>query len=188
MSDIGRVDESTWFYRTIVRRRVTWGYVFAALFLIFACPSQGSVFLGFWLALAGAAVRTWASGTIVKNRELATEGPYRLTRNPLYLGSFLIVLGVATMGGRWWFPVAFGAFFLSVYTTLIRREEKKLLALYGDAFRDYCGRVPRLWPDLAAWPPPPTPFDARRMWQKHQEWKAWLGLYAVTLYLLLRAG
>ncbi len=187
MSDIGRVDESTWFFRNIVKRRVTWGFVAGAVFLLFAAPTRASVFWGFWIALAGELVRTWASGTIVKNRELATHGPYALVRNPLYVGSFLIGLGVAVMGGRWWFPVLFLALFVPVYRTLVLKEEKRLLELYGDTFREYCRRVPRFVPRSLPWPPPSAPYDAQRMWRKHREWQAWLGLYAVTLFLLLRA-
>lgn len=188
MSDVGVVDRSTWFYRHVVERRVAWGYGFAALFLIFAEPSRWSVFLGLWPALAGEALRTWSSGIIVKNKVLATEGPYRLCRNPLYLGSFFIGAGVAVMGGRWWFLPLFVAFFLTVYGVLIRREEEGLVGDHGEAFLEYCRRVPRLWPDPGAWPPPPAPYDAGRMWHKHKEWQAWLALYAVTLYLLLIAG
>ncbi len=184
--DVGRIDETSWLYRNVVKRRVTWGYVFAAVFLLFADPTPASVFWGFWLALAGEAVRTWSSGVIVKTDVLATEGPYAMTRNPLYFGSFLIALGVGWMGGRWWFPVLAAAFFLPVYGTLIRKEENRLLERHGDAFREYCRRVPRFWPRLV-WPLPRAGYDAARMWRKHKEWQAWLGLYAVTLFLLLRA-
>jgi protein-S-isoprenylcysteine O-methyltransferase Ste14 len=188
VGDIGRVDETTWFFQYVVRKRVTWGYVFAVLFLVFAEPSRASVLSGLWLAVAGEALRTWSSGTIVKNKVLATDGPYRLCRNPLYLGSFGIGLGVAIMGGRWWFVPLFAGFYLPVYTALIRKEEKRLTELYGETFAAYCREVPRLWPDWKAWPPEPTPYDTRRMWSKHREWQAWLALYAVTLYLLLSAN
>lgn len=184
---IGQVDESSWFFQTFVKKRVTWGFVAGALFLVFADPTRESVFWGFWIALLGELVRTWASGTIVKNEQLTTEGPYGLVRNPLYLGNFLIGLGVAVMGGRWWFPVLLAAFFLPVYGALIRKEEKRLLARYGDAFLRYCERVPRFVPRRLPGAQDRARYDARRMWSVHREWRAWLGLYGVTLYLLLRA-
>lgn len=188
MKDIGTVDETTWFFRNIVRRRVPLGFAAGALFLLFACPSSASVFWGFWIALPGAALRTWASGTIVKNEELTTDGPYRLTRNPLYVGNFLIGLGVSVMGAKLWLVVMFLLFFLPVYHALVRKEERRLLERYGDAFLAYCKDVPRFVPKMKAWPPPPAPYDPRRMWHVHREWRAWLGLYAATLYLLLRSG
>ncbi len=188
MTRIGEVDETTWFFRHVVRRRVTWGFVVGAVFLVFAAPTRGSVFWGFWIALLGEAVRTWASGTIVKNRELATEGPYALVRNPLYVGNFLIGLGVAVMGGRWWFPLLLVLFFVPVYRALVLKEEKRLLERFGAAFRHYCARVPRFVPRRWPWPLPRAPYDRARMWNAHREWRTWLGLYAVTLYLLLKAG
>jgi len=187
VTDIGKMDESTWFYRYIVRRRVRWGFAVGIAFLLFARPSTASVFWGFWVALVGEALRTWASGTIVKTEELTTSGPYRLTRNPLYVGNFLIGLGVAVMGGRLWLLLLFLALFLPVYRTLVLKEEKRLLERYGDAFLEYCRQVPRFVPDWRAWPPPATAYDPARMWRTHREWRAWLGLYGATLYLLLRA-
>ena len=187
MTGIGQVDETTWFFRHVVRKRVTWGFVVGAVFLVFAAPTRGSVLWGFSIALLGEAVRTWASGTIVKNRELATEGPYALVRNPLYAGNFLIGLGVAVMGGRWWFPVLLAVFFVPVYRALVLKEEKRLLERFGDAFREYCEQVPRFVPRRWPWPLPRARYDALRMWKVHREWRTWVGLYAVTLFLLLRA-
>lgn len=186
--NIGVVDETTWFFRTFVRRRVTWGFVLAALFLVTAAPTRASVLFGLLVALCGEALRTWASGLLVKNRELATQGPFRLTRNPLYVGSFVAGTGIALMGNRPWFLVAFLLFFIPVYHALVRKEEAGLLAAHGDRFRAYCAEVPRFVPALRAWPPDPGRFDGARMWLVHKEWKAWAALYLVTVYLLLRAG
>ncbi|MBI5442818.1 MAG: isoprenylcysteine carboxylmethyltransferase family protein [Deltaproteobacteria bacterium] len=188
MEAIGQVDESTWFFQNIVKRRVALGFAAGVLFVLFACPSRGTVFLGFWIALAGELLRTWSSGVIVKNKELATEGPYRLVRNPLYVGNFLIGLGVSIMGGRVLLLVLFLVGFLPVYRALVAKEESYLLEAYGEAFEAYCREVPRFVPRHLPWPLPQAPYDANRMLRKHREWQAWLGLYAVTLYLLLRGG
>jgi len=188
VSDIGAVDETSWFFRHVVRKRVPWGFVLAALFLLLARPTRTSVFWGFWLALLGEAFRTWSSGTLVKNEELTVEGPYSLVRNPLYLGNFLIGLGVGIMGGRAWLTVLFVLLFAPVYRSLVLKEEKRLLARYGELFASYCRAVPRFFPGTSTARFVPAPYDAGRMWRIHREWKAWLGVYAVTLYLLVRAG
>ncbi|GAB4271966.1 MAG: hypothetical protein Kow0092_26890 [Deferrisomatales bacterium] len=187
MDDIGLVDEGSWFFRAVVRRRVAWGFGAAAALLVLACPTRGSVLLGLGPALLGEALRTWASATLVKNRELATRGPYALVRNPLYLGSFLVGLGVAVMGGRPLLVALFVLGFVPVYGALARKEEKRLLGRFGEAYRRYCRQVPRFVPRLDRWPPPAAPLDLGRMWTVHREWRAWLGLYAATLYLLVRA-
>ena len=59
------------------------------------------------IGLLGALVRLYASGFIVKNQELATDGAYRFVRHPLYTGNILLVTGFAIAGSRWWgIPVA----------------------------------------------------------------------------------
>jgi len=186
LSDIGVVDESTWFFNIFVKYRVTWGFFLGVVFVWFADPTKTSILVGLIPAVLGEAIRTWSSGTIVKNQILTTVGPYAMTRNPLYVGNFLLGLGVAAMGGEIALVVLFTVFFLSVYSALIKKEEKYLLERYGDGFFDYCRKVPRFFPKLS-WPLPTAPYDGLRMWKKHKEWKAWLGLYAAVLFLLIKA-
>lgn len=181
------MDESTWFFNVFVKKRVTWGFVLGGVFVLFADPTKSSILLGLVPAVLGEAIRTWSSGTIVKNEVLTTTGPYALTRNPLYVGNFLLGLGVAIMGGQLGLVALFTVFFLSVYRVLIIKEEKYLLDRYGDQLLAYCQKVPRFFPKLA-WPLPSAPYDGKRMWKKHKEWKAWLGLYGAVLFLLLRAA
>ena len=73
---------------------------------VFARPTTLSLLLGLPLACAGEAVRIWASGHIEKTRRLATGGPYAHSRNPLYLGSLLIALGVAVACASPWVALA----------------------------------------------------------------------------------
>ncbi len=72
--------------------RVPLGFLFGAVFLIFARPERVTLIIGGIIAVVGVLIRAWASGHIRKNQNLAVSGPYAYTRNPLYLGSF--VLGV----------------------------------------------------------------------------------------------
>ena len=66
--------------------------------LVLARPTPVSLALGLPLALLGEALRLWASGHIEKTKALATGGPYAHTRNPLYVGSLLMAIGVAEIG------------------------------------------------------------------------------------------
>src|ERR1700733_3935465 len=67
------------------------------LFLV-AQPRNNILFLlGLFVALAGETIRFWAAGHIRKGRELAQQGPYAMTRNPLYLGSFVMSCGFAVI-------------------------------------------------------------------------------------------
>ena len=187
MDEIGKVDESSWFFRNVVERRVALGYVGAVVFLLFACPTRLSVFVGFVPAFLGEALRTWSSGVILKRKALATEGPYRLVRNPLYVGNFLLALGASLMAGRFWLVVVCLGVFVPMYRGLVAKEEKFLLKKYAEVFEEYCRTVPRFVPRHLPWPLPAARYDVRRMFVKHREWQAWAALYAGTLYLLFRA-
>src|SRR6266542_2512731 len=91
------------FKKLAQRIRVPAGFVLAPLLLISARPTLASLMAGAFVALIGLAIRAWASGHLKKNQELTTSGPYAHTRNPLYLGTFLLGTGVAVGGGAPWF-------------------------------------------------------------------------------------
>jgi len=130
----------------IQKLRVPLGFFIAALVLYFAQPTGLSILAGFPFALAGAILRGLAASVIRKDSTLATSGPYAWTRNPLYLGSFLLQLGFGVMSGSW---IAAGLTILPsfvIYPNVIRNEEAHLLRLFPAEFSDYCSRVPRFIP------------------------------------------
>ncbi|MDQ3012472.1 MAG: hypothetical protein M3X11_17405, partial [Acidobacteriota bacterium] len=90
-------------WRVLLQRlRVPIGFVTAILFTIFSRPSWLSLVVGIPIALGGALIRAWASGHFRKNKNLAISGPYAYTRNPLYLGSFILGVGFTIAAGVWW--------------------------------------------------------------------------------------
>jgi protein-S-isoprenylcysteine O-methyltransferase Ste14 len=83
-----------------------------------------------------------------KNKQrILNSGIYRRTRNPLYLGHWLLVLSAAALSG---FAAAWINFAVdcAVLPLLIRSEERELLARYGREFFEYMRRVPRFFPKL----------------------------------------
>lgn len=101
---------------------------------------------GWALIVAGISLRSWAAGILRKTRELTTTGPYALVRNPLYIGSFMIMAGFCTIiddPENIWIvlgPLA------GLYILQILHEERTLAKLYGDRWDAYAGSVPRLLP------------------------------------------
>ena len=63
------------FLRWLARLRVPLGFVAAAVAFVFARPTQASLMLGLWIAVAGEVLRIWAAGHIEKGREITTSGP-----------------------------------------------------------------------------------------------------------------
>ena len=97
--------------------------------------------------------RTWCS-LFLGNRktyELIEAGPYAVTRNPLYVFSMIGGIGIGAQFGGVSFAIASGA---TVAIVLYRRtldEERTMLALHGNAYRDYVARVPRFLPRGWSW-------------------------------------
>src|SRR6267142_808168 len=102
------------------RFRVPLSFVCAALFLVFARPRPVTLLAGVTVSVLGLLLRAWAAGHIRKNSELATSGPYAHTRNPLYLGNFLLGLGFTIGSGRWVLALLFAALFLGSYFPVMR--------------------------------------------------------------------
>jgi protein-S-isoprenylcysteine O-methyltransferase Ste14 len=107
-----------------------------------------SLWIGGFTASAGALLRLWAAGHIEKGRVLTQGGPYAFTRNPLYLGSFLLALGIIIAGQGYWLLPPFGVFFAVFYYPVMKAEEQELFNGYGDKFLEYAKRVPLFIPGV----------------------------------------
>ena len=81
--------------------------------------------------------------TSAANRKLVTGGPFRFTRNPMYLGLVVITLGVAVWIGAWPMFLAPVAVFATVNWIHIPYEEAKMRRQFAVAFDDYARKVRR---------------------------------------------
>ncbi len=76
-------------------------------------------------------------------RMFVQGGPYRFTRNPMYLGTVIFLLGLCFVSRSWWFLIPPAAFFAIIHFSLIPFEEKLMGATFGDSYLEYCRRVRR---------------------------------------------
>jgi protein-S-isoprenylcysteine O-methyltransferase Ste14 len=74
---------------------------------------------------------------------LVVDGPYRFTRNPMYLGFTLIYAGIALLANSSWPFVLLPGVLVVMQWFVIRREERYLERKFGDAYRAYCASVRR---------------------------------------------
>lgn len=170
-----------------IRLKSVW--LLVPLYLYLADPTPERIAWGAALALPGALLRAWASGTIRKNNVLTTGGPYAYTRNPLYLGSFVVGLGFVIAGGRPLLLAVLVGFFLLVYLPTMRVEERRLESLFGEEFRVYAESVPLFVPRGRAFRsggPHPTRFQVER-YLGHKEYEFALGIVAGFLILAAKA-
>ncbi len=136
----------------------SWLPVPIALVLLFSTtwqvPTDIPIRAGISLVAFGEFLRFWTVrqiGVISRTRSarwgpLVVSGPYRLVRNPIYVGNWFLWTGFVVWSGLlWMLPVAWLIFGLQ-YAAIVRWEEQRLLAHFGEPYADYCRAVPRWWP------------------------------------------
>jgi protein-S-isoprenylcysteine O-methyltransferase Ste14 len=113
-------------------------------------------FVGIALAGFGAAGRAWVTSFISGNQsgQLVTTGPYSLCRNPLYLFSWMIGVGVGLCTETITPPIVVGIILLLLYRVQIKREESNLLRTFGAAYESYAATTPRFFPSFRSYSEP----------------------------------
>jgi protein-S-isoprenylcysteine O-methyltransferase Ste14 len=116
-------------------------------------------FAGFLVILAGQSCRALAIGQTenirrggrrkqVAAKRLIQHGIYAHTRNPLYLGNLLIVVGLGLIANNHWWYIFVFPLFLSVYWSIVLAEEEFLLRQFGAEYEQYRQQVNRFLPRL----------------------------------------
>jgi len=169
------------------RWRVPLGFACAALFFLLAQARPLTLIVGGLVALPGLALRAWATGHLRKNDALATTGPYAYTRNPLYLGSFVIGLGFTIAAGRLILGLVFAVLFLGIYVPVMRVETKTLDELFGKDYQDYAAAVPLFIPRVTAYRAgaAKAKFDPA-LYRRYREYQAAIGLVVAWLLLAIK--
>jgi len=126
--------------------RQTIGLLLIPLYAVLANPLPISFAVGSAIALIGMLVRLYASGFIVKNKQLATNGPYSLVRHPLYTGNLLLMIGFTFASGQWWALLVSAAFWWFYYPVAVDYEDHKLHGIFGDDWVAWSGTVPAVIP------------------------------------------
>ena len=152
-------------------------------------PSDPFSCVGSLLVICGVVWRSWAAATLVKGEELATEGPYACCRHPLYVGSFLILLGYCVLLGEIVGIAVPVATVLMTYPSTILGEERRLAARFPAAWSDYVRAVPAFFPRRL--PRGVGPVSWRRWLRNREYWgavTAVLGLWGIEVWHALLAA
>ena len=122
------------------------GLVLMAVYSLLAKPQFMSLLVGGGLALMGMIIRLYASGFIIKNEQLATDGAYSLVRHPLYTGNLLLLIGFTFASAQWWALVISVLFWWFYYPTAIEYEDRKLHSIFGEDWERWSQTVPAVIP------------------------------------------
>lgn len=167
------------------RYRVVFGYAVGILVLVLARPTPRSLLFALPLVVLGETVRLWASGHLEKAERLATGGPYAHTRNPLYLGSALLALGMAVACSSSAVVAAVILYMGAFYPSVVREEADFLRRKFGAEHEAWAREVPAFLPRLAAGGPRDTRFEWARV-RRNREWWTAAALPLVALLLIAR--
>jgi protein-S-isoprenylcysteine O-methyltransferase Ste14 len=160
-------------------RKLRFFFVYPILIWAFMAShtTENQLRAGILLVFIGEWIRLWANGYVGHRKvsvagegeqkigHLITGGPYAYVRNPLYVGSILIGVGVCVTLGNLW--AAFFGFiaFVWIYNCKIQEEEARIQNEWGEEYARYCASVPR-------WIPSWRPYEAA-----YGEW-SWQGIVA----------
>ena len=144
----------------IVRPPIAWALAVLAglalrwvVFLPFMPASVPAGWVGGMVFVVALALFAWAIATITRagsnvptsmpTTSIVETGPYRFTRNPIYLSMFLGLVGLAMAFDSLWLLVMLVPFSLIIRYGVVAREEAYLERKFGDAYRQYRARVRR---------------------------------------------
>ena len=163
--------------------------------LIMAKSSFPTFVAGGLLVVLGESIRLWAvgyAGSATRTRRagapsLVTSGPYGRVRNPLYVGNFILSLGLCVMAWAW-MPYMLGIFlavFGMQYGLIVSLEEEILRKRFGDEYERYYRAVPRFLPRLGPYTAgEPVPWDLAAALRSER--RTFQSIAAVTALIVVR--
>jgi hypothetical protein len=133
------------------------------LILLLARPELYPFLAGAGLVIIGQIIHFISAGYLTKQSALTTAGPYRFVRNPFYAGNILTDIGLCLMANNPYLAAIYlPLFYLAVIPRRVRKEEKFLSGKFGEAYTEFCRKVPRFFPRL--WPVKPDKINGYFSW------------------------
>ncbi|MCB0713528.1 MAG: DUF1295 domain-containing protein [Ignavibacteriae bacterium] len=114
--------------------------------------------------------------------EVNTTGIYSTVRHPLYLGNYVMGLGLALVPHQWWLVAIYSLIFWVYYERIMVAEEEFLRKKFGAAYEEWGNRTPAFIPSFKHWQPPALPFSARNVLKR--EYSGFFALI-LSMYILV---
>lgn len=145
----------------------------------------------FGISMIGLVIRAVVIGSVPKGtsgrnthgqvaESLNTEGIYSVTRNPLYLGNYFMMLGVTMFPGNVWVCLVFTLAFWLYYERIIMAEEAFLAEKFGSAYEQFSATTPAFIPKLSNWRPAQLEFSFKNVLRREYS-----GFYGVVVSFVI---
>lgn len=113
---------------------------------------------------------------------LNTTGMYSMVRHPLYVGNFIMWLGISLFFHLWWFTLLIGLIFWVYYEKIMYAEEEFLKKKFGDQFLIWAEKTPAFIPDFSLWQAPQRQFSVKSALKR--EYASFFAM--ITIFTCLR--
>lgn len=177
-----------------MKKRILISNIVAFSIILISKPESFKLFIiGLVFIIIGESIRIISSACIIKNKELSVNGAYAVCRNPLYLGTFLIILGVMIQISSshiaetvllWILVLSVMSY---VYYHTIKSEEKFLEEKFQDKFKEYVRTVPCLIPKISCLKEifKPENYDYSAF-KKNKEYRGIFGVIIIETIIFLK--
>ncbi|MFM7839164.1 MAG: methyltransferase family protein, partial [Chitinophagaceae bacterium] len=157
--------------------------ILPALYLMYRKPEDlmpFGIFFGpvlcYLISLAGLLIRCYTVGYSARNTSgrntaegqiadvVNTTGIYSICRHPLYIGNFLMWLGIALLTAHVWFILFFVALYILYYERIMFAEERYLEKKFGIQYTQWADHTPAIFPHFQRWQPNRNSFSLKKVW------------------------
>ncbi|MEA2061075.1 MAG: isoprenylcysteine carboxylmethyltransferase family protein [Thermodesulfobacteriota bacterium] len=132
--------------KTLVKFRLPIALIFI-LIVIFHIKRE-FFFYGMAISFFGEFIQVWCFAALDKQKTIAAKGLYAVTRNPMYIGRYFIILGAMVLTGNIFIILIYTLVYYFYMVNRVKREEKTLKNIFGTAYTDYCRHVNRFLPSF----------------------------------------
>ena len=169
-------------------------YVCSLAVLILARPHPILYPIGVCFILLGEGLRLWACGHLRKNKDVITSGPFAHVKNPLYVGTFLILTGFCLAASNpdypskyilyVGYPIFLLTFFAYYFPYKVRVEGDRLRRRFGDRFDEYDKNVPNFFPRLTPYKTSDARFNVKLLSENSEYGTlSWVILGSLIVYI-----
>jgi hypothetical protein len=117
---------------------------------------------------------------------LNTTGMYSVVRHPLYVGNFIMWLGISLFFHLWWFTLLIALIFWVYYEKIMYAEEAFLHRQFGDQFLVWAEKTPLFIPNFSLWQAPAMKFSVKSALKR--EYASFFAMIAILIGLKIITG